>query len=147
MFRRVARGMFPLSNCRGPISTSQASGGRPVMLFHRWPEGEVVPPLFFYGFCFLALHALCVQLLDRAGLFSAVGFCLSNSGSTADFHLCNNRGTVGFCFPNESGVVGLSLSDGRATMVLCLPNSLSGLCLVLMKGHLKIQNSFPLMSI
>ena len=139
--------MFPMSNWRGPLVPHGLPRDKPTVQLHRWlgRRGSLSPPLPW------------LWSLDTAYLLHMiVGWSRPDPhsetlplyiSSTVGLHCHNSCRALGLHLPNTSSVEGLHLSDDCPTMGLCLPNGLSGLSLVVMKGHLKVQNLFPLSGI
>ena len=100
------------------------------------------------------LHALGMLLLNGVGLFGATGVYLPDHCGAAVLHLCYDGSTVGFglldagdvlsfCFTNKHCSVGLSFPGGSGAESLGLFNGLSDFQLILMEGHLKVQDLLP----
>ena len=142
MFRRVAKGMFPMSKGRGPISTPWASRGQACSAVPQVArkERQSLPSSSMASIsrccipsaCDCWMEWACSAQQDPAFLISVVQWVSASVIMEAQLASASQIQVVWWA----------STSNGCYTMGLCLPNGLSGLSLVLMKGCLKVETCF-----
>ena len=72
--KRAARDMFPVSNCKGYMSTPWALGGQPCKATPQASRKD--PPFFLYGLALQVLHTFTKGLFQGMGMICTGGLCL-----------------------------------------------------------------------